>query len=93
MGVLDALLHVLNFLAPALGVGLLTATFVKLLWRQALRGTAWTRLAAAGSVASAVALVAGLLFFGRDGKMATYGLMLLLCTLSIGWFGLRRAAH
>ncbi len=91
MGVFDALLHLLNFFAPAFGVGLMTATFVKLIWRQALRGTAWARLAAAGSAACGAALLAGLLFFGRDGKMATYGLMLLACTLSIGWFGLRGA--
>lgn len=93
VGFFDGLLHLLNFFAPALGVGLLTATLVKLVWRQALRGTSWGRLAMAGCTACGLALLVGLLFFGRDGKMATYGLMLLLCTLSIGWFGLRRATR
>ena len=93
VGVNDVVWHVLNFFAPAVGVGMLTASLVKLVWWRALRGVGFRGLCLAASVACAVGLVAGLLLFGRDGKMATYGLMLLLCTLSVGWFGLRRAAH
>jgi hypothetical protein len=90
---MDVLWHVLNFFAPAAAVGLLTASGVKLVWWRALRGVGWLGLSLAASLACAVGLVAGLLFFGRDGKMASYGLMLLLCTLSLGWFGLRKATR
>lgn len=93
VGVMDAVWHVLNFFAPALAVGLLTASLVKLVWWRSLRGVGWLSLSLAASFACALGLVAGLVIFGRDGKMATYGLMLLLCTLSVGWFGLRKAAH
>lgn len=93
VGVLDVAWHVLNFFAPACMVGLLTASLVKLVWWRALRGVGWLGLSMAASVACALGLVAGLLIFGRDGKMATYGLMLLLCTLSVGWFGLRKSTR
>ena len=36
---------------------------------------------------SALMLIAGLVFFGRDGKMATYGAMVLGCALSLWWVG------
>lgn len=93
MGALDLMWHVLNFFAPAAVVGLLTVSLVKLVWWRTLRGVGWLGLSMVSSLACALGLVAGLLIFGRDGKMATYGLMLLLCTLSVGWFGLRKAAH
>ena len=32
MGPLDALWHLLNFFAPALGVGLITAVLARLVW-------------------------------------------------------------
>ena len=44
MGPLDALWHLLNLLAPAVGVGLLASAAAKLLWRRALKAVAWTRL-------------------------------------------------
>src|SRR5690606_7964961 len=69
MGPLDALLHLLNFFAPAVGVGLLSAAVAKLVWPRALREVGWRRLALRGCAAAALALVAGLVFFGRDGRM------------------------
>ncbi|MFM8900323.1 MAG: hypothetical protein ACKOF9_10305 [Burkholderiales bacterium] len=93
LGLMDWVWHVLNFLAPAVVVGLLTTGLVKLVWWRSLRGVGWWRLSLAASSACALGLVAGLVIFGRDGKMATYGLMLLLCTLGVGWFGLRKAVR
>jgi hypothetical protein len=72
MGPLDALLHLANFFAPALGVAMFTTTMAKLIWRRDLAAVAWWRLFAWSSVAGAIALIGGLVFFGRDGKMATY---------------------
>jgi hypothetical protein len=87
MGPLDALWHVLNFAVPALGVGLLAATAAKLLWRRELAGVRWLRLAGFGVGGGLVALVAGLVAFGRDGTMATYGMLVLLSALALWWAG------
>ena len=43
MGPLDAVWHLLNFFLPALGVGLIAAALVKLLWRHELQGVAYRR--------------------------------------------------
>lgn len=79
--------HLTNFFAPAAGVGLIAAALAKLLWRRELRAARWSRLALWGSAACAVALVLGLVVFGRDGKMLTYGAMLLACAAALWWAG------
>ena len=91
MGPLDAVWHLLNFLAPALGVGLITAALARLVWRRELRGAGFARLAAWGVAGCALGLLAALVVFGRDGKMAGYGLMLAGGSLSLWWAGLRGA--
>lgn len=91
MSPLDALWHVLNFFAPALGVGLISASLAKFLWRRALKTTAWRRLVAWTTAANAIALLAALLLLGRDGTMLGYGAMLLACSVSLWWAGLRNA--
>jgi hypothetical protein len=87
MGVLDGLWHLLNFLAPAFGVGLVAAFLAKLLWWRDLKGVSPWRMAAWAVVASSLALIAGLLWTGHDGKMVTYGVMVLTCALALWWAG------
>ena len=87
MDPLDALWHLLNFWAPAVGVGALAAALSKLLWRRELAGVRWRRLALAGSLAAAVALLAGLVLSGRDGRMLTYAAMVAACALAQWWAG------
>jgi len=87
---LDAFWHLLNFFAPAFGVGLISASLAKLLWRRELKATAWRRLALWATAASALALVVALVLLGRDGTMLGYGAMLLSCSLALWWVGLRR---
>ncbi|MEW6098197.1 MAG: hypothetical protein AB1666_03325 [Pseudomonadota bacterium] len=92
MGPLDAFWHLANFFAPAVFVGTVSSLAVKLLWRRSLAGVPWARLAAWSSAAAALALLAGLWWLGRDGKMATYAAMLAAVALAqwgAGW-GLRR---
>lgn len=89
MGPLDAFWHLLNLFMPAAGVGCLGAAAVKLLWRRELAGVPWRRLALWGTGAGALALVAGLLIFGRDGRMATYGLLVLAVALAFWGAGCR----
>ena len=93
MGPVDALIHLANFFVPAVAVGALSATLAKLLWRRSLQRVRWLRLALWGCAACAVATVVGLVVFGRDGTMATYGAMVLASSLALMWvgFGPRRA--
>lgn len=90
MGPLDALWHLLNLLAPALALGLIGASLAKLLWRSALAGVPWRRLVGWGVAASLLALLAGLVISGRDGRMATYAAMVLANALALWWAGFGR---
>jgi hypothetical protein len=87
MGPLDAFWHLLNFALPAVGVGLMAAAAAKLMWRRELGAVRWRRLAVYASAGGLVALVAGLVAFGRDGTMATYGLLVLLSAAGLWWAG------
>jgi hypothetical protein len=89
MGPLDALWHFLNFIAPAWGVSLLAAALVKLLWWRGLRQVSMASLVLTSSLAGMAMLVVGLVWFGHDGRMATYGLLLLSTTLVLWWKGVR----
>jgi len=84
--------HLVNFLAPAVGVAALTAIFVKLLWRASSRGTSWFKLTLWGSLGGALGLLAALFAFGGDGHMAGYGLLLLGVALPESWVAFGRGA-
>jgi hypothetical protein len=92
MGPIDALIHLGNLFMPALAVGALSAALAKLLWRRALQDVRWSRLAVWACTACAITTVVGLIVFGRDGKMATYGAMVLAASFALMWagFGPRR---
>ncbi|MEF7614819.1 hypothetical protein V4F39_12925 [Aquincola sp. MAHUQ-54] len=90
MDLLDALWHVLNLFAPALGVGVISAAAAKLLWRRELAGVRFTRLAGWAFAAGALVLLGGLVLLGQDGRMATYGAMVLACALALWCAGFLR---
>lgn len=92
LSLIDALGHLLNFFAPAIFVGLLAAGLAKVLWRHELRSVRWVPLAAWSAMAGAAALAGGLVWFGHDGKMATYAVMVVVCAATLWWvgFGLRK---
>lgn len=85
MGPLDALGHLLNLLLPALGVGAIAAGLAKLAWWRELRAVPWRRLALHATVPALLALLAGLVIDGRDGRMATYLMLVLACALGLWW--------
>jgi len=87
----DALNHLFNFVLPALVVGPLAAAAAKAVWRSELRAVRWRRLASWATAASALALLCGLIAFGRDGMMATYGAMVIAAALALYWAGCRPA--
>ena len=90
MGPIDALIHLFNLIAPGLGLGLIAAALAKLLWRRHLAAVRWRRLAGWAAGSSMVALLAGLVITGRDGRMGTYGAMVLACAAGLWWAGFRR---
>lgn len=92
MGPLDGLWHLLNFVAPAVGVSLISTALAKLLWRRELRTVPFQLLFTWASAAGVAVLVAGLIVFERDGKMATYAALVLSTAVVLWWKGLRRAA-
>ncbi|MBZ8141927.1 hypothetical protein CLD22_18720 [Rubrivivax gelatinosus] len=87
MGPLDALWHLLNFLLPAAGVAALAAAAAKLLWRRELKPVPWFRLARDAALANLAVLVAGLVLTRHDGRIVTYGAMVLACALALWWRG------
>jgi hypothetical protein len=93
MSVWIAFLHVLNFLAPAAGLGLCLALSELLYLRKkpSAKGAlgAWLLyfLAATG------VLMLGLAFLGRDGKLATYGALVVVSGTLAAWRTRTRTAH
>ena len=90
MGPLDALNHLANLFLVPLALGALSAALAKLLWRRELAAVPWRRLAGPACAACAIVVVAGLVVFGRDGKMATYGAMVAACAVTLWWRGFVR---
>lgn len=84
--------HVLNFLLPAAAVALILASLSRLLGRflggKGGASTSWGAQVGILFVVNVAVLVAGLLVFGHDGKMATYA-ALLVCAATAQWWLLR----
>ncbi|NPC56148.1 hypothetical protein HNE04_10990 [Caenimonas sp. S4] len=72
MGPLDTIIHLLSFAAPALAVAVLVALAARIILPHRPEGLAWWSHIAINFVAGVAVLVAGLWYFGVDGKMATY---------------------
>lgn len=87
MGPLDALAHLVGFFFVPLALGALAAVLARVLWRRELAAVSWRRLAAVACSASVAAAVAGLVIFGRDGRMATYAAMVAACAIGLWWRG------
>ena len=79
---LDLLNQLLNFLAPALFVAVVTALIARIFMRKGPVTLTWWSQAAINFVVGAIALLLGLWYFGHDGKMATYTALVLGCATS-----------
>ena len=87
MGPSDLLIHLLSFLAPAVGVALLVALAGPLLLPRQGSARSWWAQAAINSVAGALVLGAGLWWGGVDGKMATYAALVVVIATCQWLFG------
>ncbi len=88
MGPLDLLNHLLNFVAPALFIAVLLAFLARVVVRRAPAAPALWKQMTFNFAAGVLVLLAGLWFFGRDGKMATYAALVVACA-SVQWLQLR----
>ena len=85
MSALAFLNHLVNLFLPALALAALAAGLAKLAWRADLRAQRWWRLAAPAAVANASVTIAGLVWTGHDGRVATYMAMVLVTALTLWW--------
>lgn len=91
MDVVQALWHLAGFFAQAVVAGAIAAGLAKLVWRRRLAAVPWWRLALAAAGAMAAVAILGLVAFAQDGRMATYGAMVVAAAVALWWFGLRKA--
>jgi hypothetical protein len=82
MGPIDSLIHLLNFAAPALVVGLLTALLSRVFMKKRAVAQSLLAQAAINFAVCLLVLLGGLWFFGHDGKMLTYAALVLACASS-----------
>ena len=85
----DAFWHVTNFFAPALFLGAAAAVATRWIWRREAAGVGVLRLWAWASGAAALVSIAGLVAFGRDGRMATYAAMVTASAVALWWAAFR----
>jgi len=78
MGLYLLLDQLLNFLAPALAVGFLLALAARLLGLRGDGRHSWFWHGCVNALAGAGVLLGGLLYFGHDGKMASYAALVLV---------------
>ena len=90
MGFFDLVNHLLNFVAPALTVGVVLALSAPWLGLKYSPSWSWRHQAGINSAVGVLVLVGGLVFFGRDGKMATYAALVLACGTSQWLLTLRK---
>lgn len=89
MHLLTAFNHVLNFMAPAAWMALALAVLGAFVYRgQPSKPGRWRRRMVLDFLVGLLVLVAGLLLWGRDGKMLTYLALVLACACS-HWVGRR----
>ncbi|SFE24086.1 hypothetical protein [Paracidovorax konjaci] len=88
MDPLAAANHLLNFAAPALGVSLLLAAAGRVFYRKSPHAAGFIGEFAINLIVGVVVLGAGLVLFGRDGKMLTYAALAAACGTS-QWLMLR----
>ena len=85
MGVVDFIVHLLNFAAPALFIALLVTLVARVLVKKQAVSLVWYAQAAINYIVCLVMTLAGLWYFGRNGTIASYTAMVLGCATSQWW--------
>jgi len=92
MGPWDVINHLLNFVAPAAAVALLLGASRRFIHSRVPATLSWWLHAAVVFGAGVATLLAGLVVWGRDGKMLTYAALVLVCA-SCQWILVRGWRH
>ncbi len=79
MSALDLIVHLLNFVAPALFVALLLAVATRFLMKKRVGATALWAQVAINFISGVAVLAAGLAWYGRDGMVMTYAALAAVC--------------
>ena len=85
MGVVDFIVHLLNFAAPAVFIALLVVLLARIFVRKQAVALVWYAQAAINLVVCLFLMLAGLWYFGRDGTIASYTAMVFGCATSQWW--------
>lgn len=88
MDLLDTLIHLLSFAAPAFAVALLVALAAPVILQCRPAALAWWWHAAMNFAVGLAISIVGLWYFGVDGKMATYA-GLVVAVASCQWLSSR----
>ena len=86
MSFFDLINHLINFALPAIALGIMVPLFSRLIWRKILVKRSLKSQMLITSLAGLTVLIAGLVIFNTDGKMATYGGLVLVATVCQWWF-------
>jgi Co/Zn/Cd efflux system component len=90
MSFFDLLNHLFNFALPAIALGIMVPLFSRLIWRKTPVKRPLKSQMLITSLAGLAVLFAGLVIFSTDGKMATYGALVLVAALCQWWYLGRR---
>jgi hypothetical protein len=90
MGAVASTNHLLNFAAPAFFLAVGMVLYARVFRLNQASGFSWKAQIAINFIVGCAVLAAGMWWFGRDGKMASYAALVLssaLCqwVLSRGW--------
>jgi hypothetical protein len=77
--------HLINFIAPALAVALLSVAASRLLFKRSPAALSLWAQIAINSIAGGVVLAAALWLAGSDSRMLVYAALVLACA-SVQWF-------
>jgi len=82
MDPLSSINHLLNFLAPAFAVALVLVVGSQIFDRKRAKTIGWLKPIAINFVIGATVLLGGLIVFGNDGKIWTYGGLVVISATS-----------
>ena len=86
MSFFDLLNHIINFALPAIALGVMVPLFSRMIWRKTPVKRSLKSQMLITSLAGLAVLFAGLVIFSTDGKMVTYGAMVIVAAVCQWWY-------